>query len=74
MDVVGRGEIVEALVQRPKSGLVAPAVDVGGLDIENLFAEPFRDELRDTGLASAAGSSDDGCVGGFTFRDRFENA
>ena len=69
VDVDGRAEVVEDLVERAEPGVVAPAVDVGGLDVEDLFAEPFRDELRDTGLASAAGSGDDGCVGGFTVRD-----
>ncbi len=64
---------VDDLGERPESGVVAPAVDVGGFDIKDLFAEPFSDELRDTGRASAAGSGDDGGVGGFAVRDRFED-
>ena len=51
-----------------------PAVDVGRLDVEDLLTEPFGDELRDTGLAGAAGPGDDGGVGGFAVRDRFEDA
>jgi hypothetical protein len=37
VNVDGRVEVVEDLVERPKSGVVAPAVDVGGLDVEDLF-------------------------------------
>ncbi len=74
VDVDGGAEVVEDLVERPESGVVAPAVDVGGLDVEDLFAEPFGDELRDAGLAGAAGSSDDGRVGGFTVREGLKNA
>ncbi len=37
VDVDGRAEIVEDLVERPKSGVVTPAVDVGGLDVEHLL-------------------------------------
>ena len=74
VDVDGRAEVVEDLVERPESGVVAPAVDVGGLDVEDLFSESFGDELRDARLAGAAGSSDDGRVGGFTVRDGLENA
>ena len=74
VDVDGRAEVVEDLVERPESGVVAPAVNVGRLDVEDLFPESFGDELRDAGLAGAAGSSDDGRVGGFPVRDGFEDA
>jgi hypothetical protein len=47
---------------------------VGGLDVEDPFAEPFGDELRDAGLPSAAGSGDDGRVGGFPVRNGLEDA
>ena len=74
VNVDGCAEIVEDLVQGTKPGIVAPAVDVGGLDIEDFFSESFGDELRDTGLPRSAGSSDDGGVGGFPVRNGFENA
>jgi hypothetical protein len=74
VDVDGRAEVVEDLVERAEPGVVTPAVDVGGLDVEDLFAEPFSDELRDARLAGAAGSGDYGRVGGFAVRDWFEDA
>lgn len=46
VDIDGGAEVVEDLVERPESGVVAPAVDVGGLDVEDLFPESFGDELR----------------------------
>jgi len=67
VNVDGCAEIVEDLVQGTKPGIVAPAVDVGDLDIEDFFSESFGDELRDTGLSRSAGSSDDGGVSGFPF-------
>jgi hypothetical protein len=74
MDVDGGAELVEDLIERPESGVVAPAVDLGGLDVEDLFAESFGDELRDAGLAGAAGPSNDSRVGGFPVRDWLEDA
>jgi len=74
VDIDSGAEVVEDLVERPESGIVAPAVDVGGLDVQDLFTEPFGDELGDAGLASAAGSGDDSGVGGFAIRDWFEDA
>jgi hypothetical protein len=74
VDVDSGAEVVEDLVERPESGVVAPAVDVGGLDVEDLFAESFGDELRDAGLASAAGSGNDSGVGGLAVRDWLEDA
>lgn len=56
VDVDGGAEVVEDLVERPESGIVAPAVVVGGLDVEDLFPEPFVTELRGAGLAGAVGS------------------
>ena len=44
------------------------------LDVEDLFAEPFGDELRDTRLPRPAGSGDDSCVGWFSVRDGLEDA
>jgi hypothetical protein len=74
VDVDGCAEIVENLVERAEPGVVSPAVDVGRLDVEDLFPKSFRDEFRDTGFAGPAGSGDDGCVGGFTVRDGLEDA
>jgi len=74
VDIDGGAEVVEDLVERPESGVVAPAVDVGGLDVEDLFPESFGDELRDTRLAGAAGPGDDGRVGGFAVCDGLEDA
>jgi hypothetical protein len=74
VDVDGGAEVVEDLVERPESGVVAPAVDVGGLDVEDLFPESFGDELGDAGLTGAAGAGDDGRVGGFAVRDGLEDA
>jgi hypothetical protein len=68
VDVDGHAEIVDDLVERPKSGIFVLAVDVGSLDVEDLSPKSFRDELRDARLAGAAGSGDDGRVGGFTVR------
>ena len=67
-------DFVEDLVERPESGVVTPAVDVGGLDVEDFFPEPFGDELRNAGLAGAAGPGDDGGVRGFPVRDGLEDA
>jgi len=37
VDVDGGAEVVEDLIERPESGVVAPAVDVGGLDVKDFF-------------------------------------
>jgi len=42
VDVDGGAEVVEDLVERPESGVVSPAVDVGGLDVEDLLAGAVR--------------------------------
>jgi hypothetical protein len=69
VDADGRGESVEDLTKSTEPGVVAPIAGVCGLDIEELFAEPFGDMFRDAGLADAAGSGEDGWVGGFPVRD-----
>ena len=74
MDVYRRADVVEDLVQRSEAAVVAPAVDVGGLDVEHFLAEPFGNELRDTGFADTARAGDNGCVSRLAVRDRFENA
>jgi len=74
VDVDGRTEVVEDLVERAEPGVVPPAVDVGRFDVEDLFPESFGDELRDARLAGAARSGDNGRVGGFPVRNWFENA
>ena len=74
VNIDGRAEIVENLVEGAEPSIVAPAVDVGGLDVKDFFSESFGDELRDTGLAGAAGPGDDGGVGWLSVRDRLENA
>jgi len=74
VDVDGRAEVVEDLVERAEPCVVAPAVDVDGLDVEGLFTQPFRDEFRDARLPRPAGSGDDSRVGGFTVRDGLEDA
>ncbi len=74
MDVDGRAEVIEDLIERAKPSVVAPAVDVGGLDVENLFTEAFGDKLRDTCLAGTAGPGNDGRVGGLLVRDGLEDA
>jgi hypothetical protein len=73
VDVDGRTEIVEDLIEGSESGIVAPAVDVGGLDVEDLFSESLRDELRDTRLARAAGPGYDCGVSGFAVGDGFQD-
>jgi len=55
VDVDGGAEVVEDPIERPESGVVAPAVDVGGLDVKDFFPEPFGDELRDAGLSVPLG-------------------
>ena len=74
VDIDGGAEVVEDLVERPEPGVVAPAVDVGRFDVEDLFPESFGDELRDAGLTGTAGPGDNGRVGGFPVRNWFENA
>ncbi len=74
VDIDSLAEIIENLAERSEPGVVAPAVDVCGFDVENLFPESFGDELRDTSLTSAAGPSNDGRVGGFAVCDGLENA
>ena len=74
VDVDGRAEVVENLVERPESGIVAPAVDVGGFDVEDLFTQSFGDKMRDAGFSGPAGTGHDGGVGGFAVRDGCENA
>jgi len=74
VNVDGPAEIVEDLVERSESGVVSPAVDVGGLDVEDLLSEPFGDEFRDAGLAGAARSSNDGRISGLPIREGLENA
>jgi hypothetical protein len=65
VDVDGGAEIVEDLVDRPEVGVVPPAVDVGGLDIEDCFPESFGNQLRDTGFVDAGRAGKDGGVSGF---------
>ena len=72
VDADGRAEVVEDLIERPESSVVAPAVDVGGLDVEHFLAEPFGDELRDADLTGVAGYSDDDGVDRFPICDWFE--
>jgi len=67
MDVDGRAEVVEDLIERSESGVVASAVDVSGLDVEDLLSESLGDELREAGLAGAAGAGDDGGIAGSLF-------
>jgi len=74
MDIYRRADVVEDLVQRSEATVVSPAIDVGGLDIKNFLAEPFGNELRDTGFTDTAGPGDDDCVSWLAIRDRFENA
>ena len=74
MDVDGRAKIVEDLVECAEPGVVAPAVDVGGLDVEDFLTQAFGDELGDARLPRPAGSGDDGGVGRLPIRDGFENA
>jgi hypothetical protein len=74
VDVDGRAEVVEDLVERPKPGVVAPAIHIGTLNIQRFLTKAFSDEFRDAGFAGPAGSGDDSGVGGFAIRDWFEDA
>ena len=74
VDVDGGAEVVEDLVERAEPGVVPPAVDVDGLDVEDLFPKSFRDEFGDARLPRPAGSGDDSCVGWFSVRDGLEDA
>lgn len=74
VDVDGGAEVVENLVERPESGVVTLAVDVGGLDVEHFFTQAFSDELRHIGLPRSARSGNNSRVGGFPVRDWFEDA
>ena len=73
MNVDGPAEVIEDLVEGAKLGVVSPAVNVDGFDIEDLFTEAFGGELRDARLPRPAGSGDDGSVGRFPVRYWFEN-
>ncbi|ELZ29090.1 hypothetical protein C474_13484 [Halogeometricum pallidum JCM 14848] len=42
VDVDSGAEVVEDLVECPESGVVAPAVDVGSLNVEDLFPVVVR--------------------------------
>jgi hypothetical protein len=74
VDVERLAEVVEDGVQRPEAGVVAPAVDVGRIDVEGLLAEALGDELRDASLARPAGAGDDGGVGRLALGDGLEDA
>jgi len=74
VDVDGGAEVVEDLIERPESSVVPPAVDVGSLDVEDLFTQSFRNELRDARLPRPTGSGDDGGVGGFAVCDGLKDA
>lgn len=54
VDVVGARDAVEDAVECAVAVVVLPAVHVAGLEVGYLLAEPFGDELRETGLADAA--------------------
>jgi len=74
MDVYRGPDVVEDLVQCSEAAVVSPTVDVGGLDVEHFLAEPFGNELRDTGFTDTARAGDDGRVSRLAVRDRFKNA
>ena len=74
VDVDGRAEVVENLIQRPESGVVTPAIHVSTLNIQHLLAKAFSNKFCDARLPRSAGVSYDGRVGGFSVRNRFEDA
>ncbi|GCF15701.1 hypothetical protein Harman_36360 [Haloarcula mannanilytica] len=74
VDVDGRAEVVENLVECSESGIVAPAIHIGTLNIQRFLTKAFSDEFRDSGFAGAAGSSYNGRIGRFAVCDRLENA
>jgi hypothetical protein len=73
VNIDGLAKVVEDLVEGTESGVIAPAVNVDGFDVEDLFTEAFGGELRDARLPRSAGSGDDGSVGRFPVRYWFEN-
>jgi hypothetical protein len=73
VNIDGHTEIVEDLIEGAEPSVVAPAVDVGSLDVEDFFPESFGDELRDARLPRSAGSGDDSCVGWFSVRYGLED-
>lgn len=52
MDVDGLPDAFEDPIQDTKSRVVLPAVDVLGVDVEDVLAEPFSRESGDTRLPS----------------------
>lgn len=74
VDINSFPEIVEDLIDGAEAGVVAPAVNVGGFDVQNFFAKAFSDELRDTGFAAPAGTSDDSGIGRLAVRERSQDA
>jgi hypothetical protein len=73
VDVDSRTEVVEDLVEGAEPSVVAPAVDVDRLDVEDFLTQAFGDELRDARLPRPAGSGDDGGVGRFPIRDGLQD-
>jgi len=73
MDIDCSANIVEDLVESSKSGVVAPAVDIGRLNIKGFFAESFCDELGHTGLPRTTGTGYDSSIGWLSAGDWLEN-
>jgi len=74
VDVDGGAEVVEDLIERPESGVVAPAVDVGGLDVRTSSLSRSVTNFEMQVFPVPLGPGDDGGVGGFAVRDWFEDA
>jgi hypothetical protein len=74
MDIDGRAQVVENLIERSESRVVAPAVDIRRFDVEHFLAEAFGDELGETGLARPTWTGDDSRLGWLAARNRFEDA
>jgi hypothetical protein len=74
MDIDGAFELIEDGVDRMKSGVVLPAVDVHQVDVKVLLTKFRHGELRDAGLSGATGTGDQGDVSRLAAREWFEDA
>jgi hypothetical protein len=69
VDVDGLPDAFEDPIQDAKSRVVLPAVDVLGVDVEDVLTEAFGREPRDTRFPGSRRPEEEGCLPRFVVHD-----